>query len=156
MSTEHLRALKLLEHLYVVIQIHSQHIQRWMQICVFPLLMTIGGGVVLCLYIPIKHTELPLILSGSFLVVGLSVQGVLFWTSYDIVIAIRASEHVIGRLQSISSGKKQLDSFRDISKRCKAHRPVNIPIGSFGAFSIEVPIIMWDEILNQLLFLLGF
>lgn len=118
--------------------------------------MTVGGGVVLCLYIPIKHPEIPAILSGSFFVVGLVTQGVIFWTSYDIVQVIRASEQVMGQLHSISSRNKQLEYLRYFSKRSKALWPVNLPIGSFGKFSIEVPIIMWDEILNQLLFLLGF
>ena len=153
LSDEKYMRLKTLEHLYAVLQIHNRYLYRWIQICAFPLLMTVGGGVVLCLYIPIKHPEIPAILSGSFLLVGMVTQGVVFWTSYDIVQVIRASEQVMGQLQSISSQCKELEYLRFFTKRAKSLWPVSLPIGSFGKFSIEVPIIMWDEIFNQLLFL---
>ena len=41
-------------------------------------------------------------------------------------------------------------------KRGKATRPLNYRIGEFMEFSLDVPMGIWDEILNQLVFLLSF
>ena len=44
----------------------------------------------------------------------------------------------------------------NIMKRAQALRAVNFPTGPFAEFSLNVTINIWEEVLNQLLFLLSF
>ena len=126
----------------------------------FTNLVNLSAGAILCLYIPIRHHEVPALLRLCFLLVAAIILGVTFWWSYDVVLLTRASEEVLEKLKSFDKnwrehGVSDLQRLRYL-KRAKACRPVDIPIGIFGEFSLDVPVIMWDEILNQLLFLLSF
>ena len=126
----------------------------------FSNLVNMSAGAILCLYIPIRHHEIPALLRLCFPLVGIVIVVVSFWWSYDVVLLTRASEDVLGKLRSFDynwreNGISDIQRLRYL-KRAKACRPVNIPIGTFGEFSLDVPVIMWDEILNQLLFLLSF
>lgn len=136
-----------------------QILRRWIALVLLPTFLNCGCGLIICLYIPIQHPEVPLALNACFLWVGAVILTIIFWGSYDFVLVIRASEEVIGKLASFDnrrdSGISGLQRQRFL-KRAKACRPLEVPIGTFGEFSLEVPVIWWDEILNQLLFLLSF
>ena len=132
----------------------------WASILLFPILVNFGLAVIICLYIPLGRPEVPAWLSFCFLFEAIVVFGVIFWVAYDIALIGRACEEVLGKLKSFDEGWRgngisDLQRSRFI-KRARACRPIQIPIGSFGEFSLDVPVIMWDEILNQLLFLLNF
>ena len=149
-----------LEFLYVVLEVHMKIFRPWAWLVIFPILVNFGCGALICLYIPIKHPEVPLILSACFLLVAVIILGVIFWTSYDAVLVIRGTEELLGKLRTFhdrrSDASCRSETLRQqLLKRAKACRPVEIPVGSYGEFSLDVPVIMWDEILNQLLFLLS-
>ena len=148
------------EFMYVVLEVHLKILRHWIAIVLFPTLVNAGGGVVICLYIPIRHPEVPLLLNICFLVVAAILLAVIFGTSYDAVLVIRGVEDLLGKLKTFDAGGRE-DGISDLQrsrllKRAKACRPMEVPIGTFGEFSLDVPVIMWDEILNQLLFLLSF
>ena len=159
-STKTLEDRKVLEFLYILLEVHMKMYQRWIAIVLLPSLFNAACGVVICLYIPIRHPEVSLAVNISLLLIGAIIVAVIFWASYDQVVVIRASEEVRGKLTTFQenwreSGMSELQRLRFL-KRAKACRAVEVPIGSFGEFSLDVPVIMWDEILNQLLFLLSF
>ena len=148
------------ESLYVTLEVQMKMYYYWSYIITFPLLVNFGFAVIICLYVPLGRPEVPAWLSFSFLLVGATSVGVIFVWTYDIVLVGRASEEVLGKLKSFhvdwrERGISDLQRRRFL-KRAKACRPIQIPIGSFGDVSLDVPVIMWDEILNQLLFLLSF
>ena len=91
---------------------------------------------------------------------GAVTLGVVFWLSFDIVLVVRGSEEVLGKLRDFGVNWRETE-VSDLQRlRClktaKACRPLRVPVGIFGELSFDIPVIMWDEILNQLLFLLSF
>ena len=149
-----------MEFLYIMLEVHMKIYRRWVAVALVPSLVNACGGIVLCLYIPIQHPELPMALNFTILLIGAVTLVVIFCTSYDLVLVMRASEAALGRLTTFGenwreSGISDLQRLRFL-KRAKACRPLEVPIGAFAEFSLNVPVTMWDEILNQLLFLLTF
>ena len=160
LPTKTLEQRKELEFLYITLHLHSKTLHYYHMLIHFSNLTNLSAAAILCLYIPLRHQEIPALLRLSFPLVGIIVLIICFWWSYDVVLLIRASEEVLEKLKSFDHNWRE-NGISDIQrlrylKRAKACRPVNIPIGTFGEFSLDVPVIMWDEILNQLLFLLSF
>ena len=149
-----------MEFLYVTLEVQTKIYHPWVFILLFPLLVNFGLAVIICLYIPLGRPEVPAWLSFCFLFVAAVILGVIFWAAYDIVSLSRGSEEVLGKLKTFNEGWRE-NGITDLQrirflKRAKACRPIEVPIGGFGEMSLDVPVIMWDEILNQLLFLLSF
>ena len=115
---------KKLEFLYVLVETLVRTIRRWYVLVMFPDLVNFAGGAILCLYTPIRHPEVPAILNLCFLLVGIVILGVLFWLSYDIVLVVRGSEEVLGKLRTFGvnwreNGISDLQRLRCL-KRAKA------------------------------------
>ena len=84
---------------------------------------------------------------------------VVFWLCYDIVLLTRDSECMKAQLWSHEAPYARLTPKSEMTcamKRAKALRVIEIPVGNFSDFSINLPIAIWDEIVNQVLFLLSF
>ena len=81
----------------------------------------------------------------------------IFWHSYDMLQVVQASEDVLGELSqhqaTYFNGMARAQRL-ELMKRSKAMRPLVFYIGN-SEFSIGLPINTWDEILNQVLFLLS-
>ena len=142
-----------------MLEIHMKIFRCWLLIVWFPLLVNFGWAIIICLYIPLGRPEIPAWLKVCFLFVAAVSLGVIFWAVYDMVLIARASEEVLGKLKTFDGGWREagisnLQRLRFV-KRAKACRPLDIPVGTFGDVSLGVPVIMWDEILNQLIFLLS-
>ena len=83
---------------------------------------------------------------------------VVFWLCYDIVLITRESEYIKAQLWSYEAPYARLMPKSEMTcamKRAKALRVIEIPVGNFSDISIDLPIAIWDEILNQVLFLLS-
>ena len=65
---------KELEFLYVVVETQVKGIRPWYVLVVFPSLVNFAIGAILCLYIPIRHPEVPAILNLCFLLVGVIIS----------------------------------------------------------------------------------
>lgn len=80
------------------------------------------------------------------------------WLAYDCVSIKRAVEDIGWNLE-LGLNRWQ---FRDMetrkktvySRMLKSLRPATLRLGSFTEATLEVPFNVWDEVLNQLLFLL--
>ena len=148
------------ECLYVTLEVQMKIYLYWAFVIMFPFLFNMGVGAIICLYIPLGLPESPAWLSFCFLFLAAVILGVVFWMAYDMVLVARASEEVLRRIKSFNEHWRE-NGISDLQrlgllKRAKAMRPIGVPIGEFGEMSLDVPVIMWDEILNQLLFLLSF
>ena len=77
----------------------------------------------------------------------------IFWQSYDMFRTIRASEDILGHHAAYFQGITRAERI-EMMKRSKAMRPVVFSLAD-SQFSLNLPINAWDEILNQILFLLS-
>ena len=83
---------------------------------------------------------------------------VITWLFYDAVSAKRSADEVLANLQSRTTRYyERLDSHGKIEfvRRARALQPVRLRIGEFTEASLEVAASIWDEVFNQLLFLLS-
>ena len=148
-------------HKYLRLQVFHQLCRAWIKLMVVPAMATATSAIIICFYVTIRHQEVPPWLVPLFTYVGVSLFGTVFWITYQAMLVIRTSEAIIGALTTVDdpmlgSMRVPLTLQKYIAKRGKATRPLNIRIGAFMEFSLDVPIGIWDEILNQLVFLLSF
>ena len=151
-------------HKYVKLQLYNELCSNWGKLMDVP---TITGGtsaVIACFYIMIRPGDMPTWILLIIYNLGIMIFGLVFWICYQVVLVIRASEDIIRVLTTIEVGQRShggmgvtsLALKKYIRIRGKATRPLNYRIGEFNDFTLDVPIGIWDEILNQLLFLLTF
>ena len=126
------------------------------------LMGVVGGvcGIIVVFYVTIRPSGLPWFIYIWFPVVGALTMVLIAWISYDGVVVKATVENVDGNLHS------GLDSwrFRALQARrrtvytrmLKSLRPASLRLGPFGELTLDVPVNAWDEIMNQLLFLLSF
>ena len=82
---------------------------------------------------------------------------IMFDICRDDVVSIRVSEDVLSRLRSTAMEYlKQMPVLEKLTmlKRAKALRHIYGNVGIVEEYTIDVPVGVWDEILNQILFLL--
>ena len=90
--------------------------------------------------------------------VGVTLLVIMFWLAYNGITDMRDSEAILGELQSLSSQELlvlSLPQRKQVMKKVKSFRPLAFPMGPFVDLTFSVPMAIWDEILNQLLFLLS-
>ena len=86
--------------------------------------------------------------------------GMFLWHCYEALSGIRRTDDVAQTLMSMSTKEKYFQRLMPeqqlyLVKLGKAARGVRIDFGPFMEFSVEVPLIVLDEVLGQLLFLLS-
>ena len=147
------------ERLYVHVQIYHHLHCEWWSWGITGTIFSLSATVVLALYIGLRHTELPWYLYWIFWLAGPGVLLQLFATGHDCVFATEDSDEVVEKLRSPAGcpalGKLSLEERKKILKRSKALRGLHFGIAGFTNFTWAVPLGAWDEILNQLLFLLS-
>ena len=147
------------ERLYICLQHHFRVYSIWIKFEMPPLLSSISVAVIVAAFVSIRYTDLPLVLYLVYPNTACNLMFMVFWLCYDIVRIVRASEEIIGRLQSDDA-----DYLRPLSramrvqvlKRARALKEIVYPVGEFSELTLNLPIAMWEEILNQILFLLSF
>ena len=150
-------------HKYLKLQVFNELCRTWAKLMIVPTISSATSTIIICLYVTIRHEELPIGLVPFFFYVGMTLFGIVFWIAYQVILVIRASEAIIGVLTTVDKEGDNpgwmgvpLPPKKYIMKRGKATRPLGYRIGEFIEFSLDVPIGIWDEIVNQLLFLLSF
>ena len=151
-----------LERLYRIGQVYNHILDTYYKFMVPPALLNAGATIVFSSYVTARHTELPLYIYWMFPYISVSYSLITFDLCYDGILTIRASEGSLGLLRS-----KEKQYFRGLSveerrfrnKTAMALRPVFFNVGDFADYDdsrrlMELPITVWDEMLNQLLFLL--
>ena len=92
-----------------------------------------------------------------FPVVGILDLGILSWLWYDVVILKRIAEDVLGNLQNRDRRyyhRMDMEEKKMFVRRGRSHRVVSMTIGEFAEFTVEGLMGVWEEVFNQLLFLL--
>ena len=147
--------------MYICLQLHLRIVQDWIRFALVPTVFGMITGVLACAYATIRYSHiLPMYLYVTFPFIAAVLMLNIFWTSYDAVLVVRASEYILLRtlrnqeaeyLQWLSRAEKV-----KVLKRARAMRVLKFPVGSFTTFSLRVPVVIWDEVLSQLLLLLSF
>ena len=142
---------------YVHLQLFNRIFDTWWQGVYPPGLVSVAISVVITFYVTLRHTDLPWFVYIFFPYCGVTCLAFIFWVAYDVVSVQRESEAILGLLQSTSGsylGRLGREERLAMVKRAKAMRPLAFNVGNFNEFSLAVPLGAWDEMLNQLLFLL--
>ena len=146
------------ERMYRCMKIYNIIYMKWLKFVIAPAVFSACVTIAVTLYITCRPTAMPLIIYFAFPLSAATVLFVIFRICYDAVVTKRAGDGVLGNLQSRTAGYfsrlTQVEK-REMRRRAKALHPVYIGIGEFSEITLEVSMSMWDEILNQLLFLLS-
>ena len=150
---------------YVRLQLYVELCSIWGKVMIVPTMISATTTIIICFYVTIRPENVPLWLVLVIFYVGITLFGIVFWTCYQVILVIRGSEEIIRALTSLETGDwinggrmglPPLQLKKYILIRGKATRPLNYRIGEFNDFTLDVPIGIWDEILNQLFFLLTY
>ena len=146
------------ERLYMYLQIYHRLHCAWWNWTLPGTCFSLSATAVLAMYVGLRHTELPWYLYWIFWFAGFGVMLQVFGGAHDIMSSKDDSEDLVEKLQSSASEDIQglsLEDRRRIMKRSKAITSLQFPISGFTYYTWSVPLGCWDEILNQLLFLLS-
>ena len=149
----------LVERMYYYVLHHNRVVQTWLKFMLPPTLSGVSLTVIITAFVAIRYTELPLIFYVFYPYTAFTLMFVIFWMCYDTVLVVRASEDVMGQLLSHDAKYLRTMSRAErikVLKRAKAMKVLEFPIGDFSEFSLNLPVNVWDEIINQVLFLLSF
>ena len=147
------------ERLYNYVQCHTRIAQNWMKFMLPPTISSVSTAVIVATFVSIRYTELPLFLYIFYPNTAFNLMFIIFWMCYDAVLLVRASEEIMGKL--LSHDAEYLRPLpravrMEVLKRARAMKVLEFPLGDFADFSLNLPITIWDEILNQVFFLLSF
>ena len=130
---------------------------NWFKYMIVPSIFSGCVTIVITLYGTCRPTAMPLIIYLAYPLSAVVLLFTLFRVCYVAVVAKRACDDVLGKLQSRTAGyfsRLAPVEKREMIRRGRALQPVYIGMGEFSEITLEVSMSIWDEILNQLLFLL--
>ena len=147
------------EHLYICQELYGRVCYIWMKVMLPPTIFSFSVAIIICTFVSIRHTGLPIYLYVIFPYTGFTLLFITFWLSYDIALITRDLENI--RLQLLSNesqylGQKSKRERKELMMRARAMRVSEFPVDDFADFSLNVPIVVWEEVMNQVLFLLPF
>ena len=154
-----LESRAVVDRLYVCLQHHFRVYSVWVKFQLPPTLLSESIPVIDAAFVSIRYTDLPLILYMVYPNTACNLMIIVFWLCYDSFRIARASDEVIGRLQS-----ENADYLRplpragriQVLKRAKVMKEIQFAVGELATVTLNLPIAMWEAILNQILFLLSF
>ena len=146
------------EQLYNCMRLYNIMYFNWMRYLLAPVLFLWGAAVTMVLYVTFRPSGLPLFVYCWFPLVAAGSVVIITWLFYDGVLSKRAADEVLANLQSRTAGyyaRLGPAEKMELLRRSRALQPVYLGIGQFTEISLEVAMNVWDEVINQLLFLLS-
>ena len=146
------------EEMYRCMRLYNVLFMNWLYYVLGPVIMCICSVIVLLFYISARPSSLPpfiyywipFIAFGTFLVIS--------WLWYDVVTMKREGEDMLEILQSRSHRflwELEPHQRQFVYRKGRALRPPYLTVGQFSDMTFEGLVGVWDEILNQFLFLLS-
>ena len=143
---------------YKRMRLYNTIYTNWIKFMVVPSIFAWCVGITFLLYVTFSPSGLPFFVYCWFPLVAGSSMFVITWLCYDAVVAKRAADEVMEKLQS-----RQAPYFRRFTQaeklvvkgRARALQPVYLALGEYAEVTLDVPVNIWDEVINQLLFLLS-
>ena len=154
-----LESRALVQRLYNNLLHHNRVIQNWAKLMCPLAISSVSLGVIVAAFISIHYMDqLPLYIYVFFPYVAFTLMLVIFWLCYDAVRLLRASQSVLSSLlaQDVQymCGLSRAERLQ-LLKRARAIKELECPIGVFTEFSLSLPVNVWHEIINQVVFLLS-
>ena len=147
------------ERLYICITLFNRVFRVWCRFMIVPTLIGCTLCIIYTLYLTIRYTELPLLLYVWCPLTGVTILLVIFWLTYDVVLVKRTAESIVSRFLSHDGAPHMRWMTRQervaVVKRATAMKVLEFPIGDFADFSLSVPVLVWEEVMNQVLFMLS-
>ena len=149
----------LVERLYNYLQYHNRVLMNWVKLMSPLAISSVSLAVIVAAFISIRYTDqIPLYVYIFFPYIAFTLMLVIFWLCYDAVRIVRASQGVLSSLLT-----QDVEYMRGLSrvgrlevlKRARAMKELECPIGEFTEFSLSLPVNVWHEIINQVIFLLS-
>ena len=146
------------EKVYVGLRLFNVLYVNFMWYIMGPGILGIGAGNVILLYLAVRPSGLPPLIHYWVPLFAFGGVIILSWLWYDVVTLKREADEVKENLQA-----RTHEFLRDLgpsqrkylARRARALRPFYFTIGQFSDMTLEGLVGVWDEILNQLLFLLS-
>lgn len=140
---------------YFQLQVYASNFNSWVKFMIVPSIFSISSTIVVAIYATVKLTDVPILIHMGFAWIGFSFLIFLFWFGFELLVFIQSSEAIVATLASKDQYLLELE--RDerlyLIKFAKATRELGFNIGEFTNYSIDVLIAIWEELLNQILFL---
>ena len=146
------------ERLYRSGKLYNLVIMRWLKVTSVLLLSSTSAAITLLLYATITASGLPMLIHCWLPIIAGVTISLTTWIFLDAVWAKRAADEVLENLQSRTEdcyGRLPLTERKELVRRARALQPLYLGLGNFTELSFDVIISVWDEVLNQLLFLLS-
>ena len=145
------------QYLYICMELYTRICFVWIKFAWPPTLFSVSLTIVFAAFVSIRYADLPFVYYVAFPTVALGLMVSMFVGFYELVLSTRDSEEILGQLRSLDAAYLcgiPLTLRKRLLKRAKALRTVELPVGEFADFSVTVPIALWDEMVNQVVFLL--
>ena len=149
---------KLVEDLYITLTVGSKVGHDVAKVLSPAMLLAGCAEITIATFMSLTNLQLWLLLQACYTVGAVVSAGILFDQIYECVSFTQESQQIIERLVSMEQShlRGMTRKEREAAvKKAKAFRPVLIPIGGFCNVSMAVLEVSWEEILNQVLFLLS-
>lgn len=154
-----LGAWKKVEREYRCALVYNQIFIPWFKSAAAPAIVAVMFGMIGSSYVTLTSFQrLPFLIYVLFPISFVGMMGIFTLACVDAVNTKTISDSAVGSLRSRGSFYRFLsrEEKKEFLLRCRALRPVSLPVGNFTDISLNVPIYVFQEVLNQLLFLLAF
>ena len=158
MSVTDLDSWRKVSKMYVCMRLCNVLFMNWVYYVLGPIIMGMGSGIVLLLYVSARPSGLPLFIYYWIPVFAFGTLFILSWLWYDVVTMKREGDEVLENLQNRSHAfLRELESNQRkfVHRKGQALRSPYVTIGQFSDMTLEGLVGVWDEILNQFLLLLS-
>ena len=146
------------EKMHVRLRLHNVLFMNWLYYALGPVILGIGSGIVILLYVSVRPSGLPPFIHYWVHFIAFGVFLILRWLWYDVVTMKREGEEIVENLQSRSHGflrDLEPNQKKYVRRKARALRAPYLTIGQLSDITLEGLVGAWDEILNQFLFLLS-
>ena len=149
---------KKVEKIYVSMRLYNIMFMNWLHYVLGPVILSIGLGIVMMLYISVTPSGMPPLIHYWIPVIAFGAIMILSWLWYDVVAMKREGDEVMEGLRARTHKflwDLKLAERKRLLLKARALKPAYFTIGQFTDMTLEGLVAVWDEILNQFLFLLS-
>ena len=120
-------------------------------------LFALSCTVILGMFIGIRHTDLPLLLYSVYPAAAVCLLFNVFGFAVEVTTVQKQSDEIVENLQMRARSRQHvsIEQRQWAMRKVKSMKPLPFQVGPYTEFSFSVPLAAWDEILNQLFFLLS-
>ena len=93
------------ESMYITFRVYNKLANDWIRPILFPILLGLGCALVLFVYLPLRHHELPGLIAVLLVALAAVIMAIVFWLCFEAVTIIRNSEGVVQNLRTQPKGE---------------------------------------------------